>query len=213
MNVLESAGCELYRCYVLTSSRMIMNVDSDEEQIYNVTCVEDDSVRVESRKYDVYYYMNYRNSPQNLFSVEMSRPGVTKTCPAIFIRDVTSSDKSLKYVTNWKGKSHVDDLNLNHMYWMKDDNDKISVNTALFLDNEIHSMYKTKDMMTKSVSSPPKSTRRKTIVSPTPSKPARRCPGKRPVKPTIFFANEFGKKGNVCILSDLDSDYIFEEES
>ena len=212
MNVLESAGCEVYRCYVLTSSRMIMNVDSDEETIYKVTCVEDDSVRVESRKYDVYYYMDYRKAPQNLFSVEMSRPGVTKSCPAIFIRDVTSSDKSLKYVTNWKGKSHVDDTNLNHMYWMKDDNDRISVNTALFIDSEIHSLYKTNDMVTKSVSSPPKSSRRKDLVTPSPSKRTQRGPSKRPVRPTNFFAKEFGKQNNVCTLSDLDSDYIFEEE-
>ena len=218
MNILESAGCEVERCVALTVSALTQDEEDDE---YRITCIENDMVRVESRKYDVYFWMKYREAPQNLFTVETSRPGVSQGDPAIFIRDVTSCNKSLRYVTNWKGQSSENDTNFNHIHWNKDKSVCFELDTTLSISSDIYNLYKSVDMSAKSeispnnkvrrksigsITSPPKTKRTSNHVSPSSSS-SQRSDEKRRVIQTSFYAT-YGK--NVCHMSGDDSDYIDE---
>lgn len=161
--------------------------------------------------------MKYRGAPQNVFSVETSRPGVAQAEPAIFIRDVTSSNKSLRYMTNWKGQSLDNDINFNHIHWNKLKSGQFGLESTLSISGDIHNLYKSDDMSTQAKTSPTNKVRRKSIGSTTSSQKSirnsnqvsqsslsQRSGYKRKVIMTTFYAR-YGK--TVCYMSDDDSDY------
>ena len=143
LNLLENTGCELWRSFKATFKNL-QQTNSDYEEVLieevPITVLLNDDIRVESPVKDVYYFISYRNNPQNLFSIEMGRNGSSGANPYLWIKNTASKSNEFFHLTDWKSSSK-NETNKNLLWYAREEKDKMNLTTKIHIEDYLVSLY------------------------------------------------------------------------
>ena len=143
LNIIENTACELWRCYRNTQDHIVeLNFYSPEEKdTIPILVIKDNELRRESSTFDLYFYMSYKSSPQNLFHIDISRKECTTNQPGLFMKNTSKTSKSLIFLTTWSDSKKDNSSRRELLSWKKNKNKKLIASSKIQVDDSIKNEY------------------------------------------------------------------------